>query len=1092
MLRVDHGGEPSFEELLQRVREISVAAVAHQDLPLEILVEKLEPERSLSLTPLFQVMFSYQDAPVPALDLPGLEAEVFEVDTGTAKFDLSLDVKQNVDGCVLRWSYARDLFDASTIRRMDRHFQALLAAAVTTPEARLSSLPLQTPVERHQVLMEWSDTGSSPPGSQTLDGLFAEQAARRPGDVALVWDTQEVTYGELDRRSSVLALRLRAQGIEPEERVCVLTDRTPELVVALLAVLKSGATYVGLDASYPPERLSLLLEESRARRVITSGESARALPEDWQGERVEVTEDSPAGEAPSAVSASRPGSLAYLIYTSGSTGRPKGVAIEHRRAAVLVRWAAGAFSPEELSGVLASTSVCFDLSVFELFVPLCLGGTVVLSRDALELPRLPGRSRVRLINTVPSAMGELVRGDAVPAGVITVNLAGEPLPGSLVDALYERCGVQRVLNLYGPSEDTTYSTWGRMAAGVAPTIGRPVGWTQARVLDRWGAPVPVAVVGELYLGGAGLARGYLGRAGMTASRFVPDAFSGTPGTRLYRTGDLVRYRTSGELEFLGRTDHQVKVRGYRIELGEIEAALDACAEVRESVVTVGRDSSGSAVLVAYVAGADGPSDGQLTRLLRRRLGSHLPGYMVPTVWVELDALPRTPNGKVDRSALPSPPETSAEAEPNAAPNSPEEELLAGIWSEVLGCERAAVGPGTNFFELGGHSLLATRMTSRVRELFGVDLPVRRLFEHPDLSGFARCLVEARHGAASIELPPIEPISRSKVLPLSFAQERLWFLERLLPGLAAYNISAAVRLEGQLQPVALEWALREVAGRHETLRTTFHAVEGQPELALSPTLRLELPVVDLRAIPDSERSRFVQSLAGDSARRPFDLANGPLARFTLLRIGSSEHIVLLAMHHIISDGWSMGVLVRELSSLYDARISRLPTPLPDLEVQYADFAAWQRRLLTPEVLEEEGSYWRQRLEGAPAILDLPLDRPRPPRPTARGALVTSQLPQDLCQGIEALAQSVGATLFMTMASAFNALLQRWSGQVDLSLGFRWPIVIDPNSRALSAYLSTRWFCEPISATTRPSPTSLRGYAREVSRPTPTVSCLSSSW
>ncbi|HEU4558162.1 MAG TPA: amino acid adenylation domain-containing protein, partial [Longimicrobium sp.] len=631
--------------------------------------------------------------------------------------------------------------------------------------------------------------------------------------------------------------------------------------------------------------------------------------------------------------------------------------------------------------------------------------------------------QVRLVNTVPSAIAALLKSGGIPSGVRTVSLAGEPLRAELVDALYARGGIERVYDLYGPSEDTTYSTWTLRRAGGPATIGRPISNTRAYVLGAALLPLPAGVPGELYLGGRGLARGYLGRPGLTAERFVPDPFSGEAGARLYRTGDRARWRADGTLQYLGRLDAQVKVRGFRIELGEVEAALRRHHRVRECVVVARENQPGEKQLVAYVVG------GVDAEALRAHLRRSLPEYMVPGAFVFLDALPLTPNGKLDRKALPAPDLALAE-ETYVAPRTPTEEVLAGIWAEVLRLER--VGVEESFFELGGHSLLAMRVVSRVRELFAVELPLRALFEGPTVAELAGRLADERRRGLPVP-PPVVPAGRTGALPLSFAQERLWFLDRLEPGSATYNIPVALRLGGTLDEAALERALGEIVRRHEALRTVFAEVDGWPVQVITPFGGFALPVEELSGLGDADREVEVGRRAGEEARRAFDLSAGPLFRAALLRLGAQEHVLLLSMHHIVSDGWSMGVLFRELSALYAAFREGGESPLPELPVQYADYAVWQREQLAGEVLDRQLSYWRERLAGAPELLELPTDRPRPPVQTYRGATVPVELSLELLERLQALGRSEGATLYMTLLGAFQVLLSKYGGGEDVVVG-----------------------------------------------------------
>ncbi|HSF43076.1 MAG TPA: amino acid adenylation domain-containing protein [Thermoanaerobaculia bacterium] len=872
--------------------------------------------------------------------------------------------------------------------------------------------------------MEWNRTEADWPEDVLLHEPFREQARRHPEAVAVIAGSERLSYGELAARAGRLARRLRALGVGPEDRVGIFLERTPRLLVALLAVLEAGGAYVPLDPAHPRERLETILADAGASVLVTEETLLASIPRTPEVRilRADQEEPVPGGNLPDAPV--RSGRLAYLIYTSGSTGRPKGVAIEHRSAAALVSWARETFRPGELARVLASTSVSFDLSVFEIFAPLSCGGAVVLAENALALPGLPAAGEVTLLNTVPSAMAELLRQGAVPESVRTVNLAGEPLRGALARDILELGTVTRLLNLYGPSEDTTYSTLAQVDGEGEPTIGRPIPNTRAYLLDAHLQPVEVGIPGELHLAGRGLARGYLGRPDLTAERFLPDPFGEIPGARLYRTGDLARYLRDGQLEFLGRLDHQVKVRGFRIELGEVEAALLGHPSLRDAAVLALGEGTDRR-LVAYAVAREGTDAPDLARL-RTFLQGRLPDFMLPSALVLLEALPLTPNGKVDRRALAAIGIEAGPGEARTAPRTPVEELLAGIWADVL--RRDAIGARDDFFALGGHSLLATRLVSRVREAFGVELPLRSVFEAPTVEALALRIEEA---ATGLSRPPVGRADRSRPLPLSFAQQRLWFLDRLDPGSPVYNLPERVRLRGALNGPALAAALREVVRRHEALRTTFALVDGEPVQVVHPEVPVPLPRVDLSDLSDPGRE--ILRLSGEEARRGFDLALGPLLRATLLAVGEEEHVLFLTLHHVVADGWSMPVLVREVGTLYHAFTRGLPSPLPELPVQYADFAAWQRRWLAGEVLERELAYWRGQLGDAPPVLDLPADRPRPPIQTFPGSHRSFRLPPERLADLQALSRRSGTTLFMTLLAAFQALLAHHSGQDDLTVG-----------------------------------------------------------
>ncbi|HEX3554514.1 MAG TPA: non-ribosomal peptide synthase/polyketide synthase, partial [Thermoanaerobaculia bacterium] len=1037
-LRTSLADAPSFSELLHRVREMTLTAFSHQDLPFERLVEELQPERSLTHTPLFQVLFALHNTPGLKLALPGLELRLLEEERAAAKFDLSLSVVEQDGALAGSVEYRHDLFDPPRIARLREHLHTLLAAAAADPARPAGELPLLGEAERWQLLGEWNAAGEMmPESSLTLPELLQAQASRTPRATALVVGEERIEYAELDQRANRLARHLRRLGVVPEATVGIFCERSVAMVVALLGALKAGAAYVPLDPSYPSERLQFMAEDAKLAAILTEESLIARLPPGVArcGARiVRLDGDRPAIECESAAALAAvagPRHLAYVIYTSGSTGRPKGVAIEHRSVVALLDWARRTFASEELAGVLAATSICFDLSVFELFVPLAAGGMVILAENVLALPTLPAAAEVTLLNTVPSAAAELLTLAGLPLAIRTVCLAGEPLPSSLAGLLHAGGRGLRLYNLYGPSEDTTYSTAARIAPddGAAPGIGRPIPGSRAYVLDAHWQPVAGGVPGELYLGGAGLARGYLGQPWLTAERFVPDPFSGEPGARLYRTGDLVRQRSGGDLDFLGRLDHQVKVRGFRIELGEIEAALGRHPRVREAVVMAREDGGPGALrLVAYVATGEGevPAAAELRALLAQSL----PEHMLPAAYVGLAALPRTPNGKVDRRALPASAARPAGGVAYVAPRSPFEELLAGIWADVLGIEPP--GAEDDFFALGGHSLLTARVAARLREACGVELPLRLLFEARTLAVLAAAVDQAlRKGVGS---PPLlRGPAGSGDSPLSFAQERLWFLDRLAPGRATYNVPIAVRLAGAaLNGAALAASLGEVVARHEVLRTTFGEAGGLPFQRVAPPAPVLLPRVDLSALPSGRREGEGRRLLAAAAELPFDLGRGPLLRVLLVRIAAGEHFFLITLHHIVADGWSAGVLVRELAALYPATAAQ-PSPLPALPVQYADFARWQRSWLRGEALEERLGAVRGRLAGAPMVLELPADRPRPAIPSGRGGVRPLRLPEVLVRSLSALGRRAGGTLFMTLLAAWKAALHRASGQDDVVVG-----------------------------------------------------------
>ncbi|HZF11194.1 MAG TPA: amino acid adenylation domain-containing protein, partial [Thermoanaerobaculia bacterium] len=996
VLRTDTSGEPRFGELVERARDVALAAYAHQDLPFEKLVESLQPEREAGRTPFFQVMFTLQNAFTGTLDLPGLDAVPLAAELDTVKFDLIVTLAETGGGLSGSWAFNRDLFDPTTIERLAGHFAALARAVVDSGvERRISELPLLGEAERRQLVFEWNERADDPRG--TVGTLFAEQMARAPEAVALVSAEGEMSYGELDRRAARLAARLAALRVRPEAAVGLCLPRSAAMVTATLAVVQAGGVYVPLDPDYPQERLAFLLRDAGIAVLVTEERLLAAFGEDDLAPLAVVCLDrppAPAGRAGTAPSAPGPDHLAYLMYTSGSTGMPKGVAVPHRAIVRLVRGGFVHLGPEEVVLQLAPTS--FDAATFEIWGALLNGGRLaiappgVLSPD--EIGRLLARHGVTTLWLTAGLFHQLVESGPERLQPLRRLLAGGDVlsVGHVRRALAESGGRMRLINGYGPTENTTFTCChpmddGAELAGSVP-LGRPIVGTRAYLLGVDGAPAPIGVPGELCAGGAGLARGYVGRPELTAERFVPASrgLAEAPGARLYRTGDLARYLPDGRIEFLGRIDQQVKIRGFRIEPGEIEAVLLGHESVRAAAVLPRFVTPGDRQLVAYVEADDlAPAE------LRAFLQASLPDYMVPNAFVVLPRLPLNPNGKVDRAEL-----ERIEPRPEArggrrvrAPRTPVEEIVAGIWSELLRVER--VGIDESFFDLGGHSLLATQVIARVGERFQVELSLMSLFESPTVASLAAEIEAAWSAGKALAVPPIDPLGEIAQAPLSFAQERLWFLDRLEPGRPTYNIPLAYRLCGAVDTAALRSSLAGIVRRHAALRTRFAVVAGASIQVVDPEAAPELGLLDLSGLPAAAREAELARRVREEARRPFDLSRGPLLRVMLVELGGGESSFLITMHHIVSDGWSMQVFVRELGALYRAALAGEPSPLAELPLQYADFAVWQRERLGT-VLELELAYWSGALAGL-ATLDLPTDRPRPAAPTGRGAARPLALP-----------------------------------------------------------------------------------------------------
>jgi amino acid adenylation domain-containing protein len=1050
VIRTNLSHNPPFRTLLGKVRERVIEAIANQDIPFEELVAKLQPERQLSRSPFFQIEFTFHNSFPIDISLGDILVTPLPVESGTAKFDLTVEMMDTSQGLNILLEYNTDLFEASTIQRIIGAYRILLEGIVANPDQCLSDLPLLTEAERRQILVEWN-TSPRRGGIQAtpLHQAFEAQVRQTPDAVALVFENEFLTYDQLNARANQLAHYLCQLGVGPEMMVGTCLDSSPDLLIGVLGILKAGGAYVPLDPSSPAERLKFIMADAHLTVVVTSlarRSTVRQLKEDITllclDQDASLLAEQNIEDVQVSVFTEH---LAYVIYTSGSTGEPKGILVTHanvhRLFAMTQAWYR--FQAEDVWTLFHSSA--FDFSVWEIWGAFLHGGRLVVvpywvSRSPDMFYRLLINQQVTVLNQTPSAFRLLVLQEETNQAMEALTLrlvifGGEALDLGSLQPWVTRHGdrLPQLINMYGITETTVHVTYRPLsqrdlAAGIGSVIGRAIPDLQLYILDNRQQLVPIGVPGELYVGGMGLARGYLHRPELTAERFIPHPWSEQPGMRLYRTGDLVRYCSDGDIEYLGRVDQQVKIRGFRIELGEIEATLMGHPAIQEAVVLAREDILEDKCLVVYVVGEE--SKRLAADELRRYLQEKLPDYMIPAFFVLLDALPLTPNGKVDRRALPAPEESELTTADWIAARTPVEEVVLAIYCEILGIGQISIHD--SFFEWGGHSLLAIQVISRIRSVMGVELSVRSLFETPSVAGLAKQIEQKLRSGQERAMPLLVPVAREQDFPLSFAQQRLWFQEQLVSGHSAYVLPLTVRLHGPLHVAILEKSLQEMLHRHESLRTTFVTRSGQPAQIIHSHLHVELAVIDLQAVEEDKQFPEVLQFLNRELLHPFDLNNGPLLRMGLFHLQDQDHILYFVIHHIIFDGWSTGIFFHELSILYEAFLQGKPSPLPPLALQYADFARWQRQWLQGEVLDALITYWTKQLRGA-VPLEMPTDRPRAASMSNRGAIHPFTLSSHLWQKLITLSRQEGVTLFMTLLTAFQILLYRSTGVLDIVVG-----------------------------------------------------------
>ncbi|MFG6107532.1 amino acid adenylation domain-containing protein [Leptothoe sp. EHU-05/26/07-4] len=1041
VIRTQPSGNSSFRDFLKHVQQIVFEAQEHKDLPFHTLVEKLQPQRDRSYTPLFQAVFVLESLGIEQIESGGLTLSRWETPVAIAKFDLSLSMQETTGGLIGRFEYNTELFDDATIRRLIGHFQTLLTAIVANPDQCLSNLPLLTNAERQQLVKWNNNTFTNISYERCIHELFEEQVEKTPDAIAIVFRNQQITYRELNQRSNQLAHYLQTLGVGSNSLVGICLERSPELVIGFLAILKAGGAYVPLDPEYPQERLRFMLSDSQVSILLTQQTLLPSLS--FFQERilcldavVQAFDQASNANPDSKVTAE---SLAYIIYTSGSTGQPKGVLVPHKGLLNLVFWHHSTFKISTCDHVTQIFGLAFDPCVLEVYPCLTAGATLYLVEpNILRSPRNLQSWLLENSITVTAVVTPLAEAllslDWPTQTALRVMLTG----GDKLKQYPSENIPFTVINNYGPTENTVVTTSGIVTAKLeqhwAPSIGKAINNVQTHVLDSHMQPVPIGIPGELYIGGTNLAKGYLNRPDLTEKSFISGKsiahLTESSSAYLYKTGDLVRYRPDGNLEFLGRIDHQVKIRGFRIELGEIEAALTTHPATEQAVVILRDDESSNQQLVAYLVyqGVAIPNSSELKQWLRKTL----PGYMIPSIFISLESMPLTPNGKIDRRALPTPDAIHHNlGQSVVAPRDEIEESIDRIWAQVLGIGEISIHD--NFFELGGHSLIATQIIARIETTLGIELSLSNLFDTPTIAELAVATKAALQMTPHYNLPPIQKSPHSDQLPLSFAQIRLVFLQKLQPNNPFYNIATSIRLQGILNVDVLEQSLTEILRRHDILRTRFLDKDEKTYAVVAPFSNFELPLVDLSKFSNIEQETKIQHLATETACQPFDLNVDQLFRFKLLRLSTADHLMVLTMHHSIADGWSSNILMRELLALYNAFSTGRPSSLPELPIQYVDFALWQKQYSQEAFWESDLAYWKRQLADAPTLLALPTDKPRPSVQTFSGNAQLFTLSKKLAKALRTLSQQFEVTLFMMLLAALKVLLYRYTSMTDILVG-----------------------------------------------------------
>ena len=1039
-LRSKLSGNPSFSAFLAQVKQLATEGFNHQDIPFERVVDELGVARDMSHTPVFQVMFTMQNVPFDNhVEMPGVNLEILEFERGTAQFELTLTIVERNDRLYAAFEYNTELFERDTIERVIHYFKRLVGEIISNPDQSVGHLPMLSDAERSQLLSHWNDTNASFP-SLCVHELIEQQVKRSPDAIAVTCGDHSLSYSTLNQRANQLARHLRAQGLTVGDRVGLCVQASTEVLVALLAIQKAGGAYVPMDPNYPQERLAHIIDNAAIDLLLTQEELFDRLPPNNKTTLIAINTEGDLWQTLAETDSSNPKfdiepqDLFYVVYTSGSTGKPKGAGVRHECEVNLLHWYTQEYDLNASDKALIISALGFDLTQKNLFALLTVGGTVVFpstpSYDDRAIVADIDKHKITMINCAPSAFYPLVEHTQDLRQLDSLRIVlfgGEPIHLENLAPWLRRPQAQcAIVNMYGPTECTDISSSFRMDRpmdfiGRTIPIGKPNSNVKLYVLDSNQQLVPIGVPGELCVGGASVGNGYLNNPEMTAESFIKNPYG---DGKIYRTGDLVRQLTDGNIEFIDRIDAQIKIRGFRIELSEIETQLNLHKAVRESVVNAVKDESNNTVLVAYIVSDQMPSSAEIRAFLKQRL----PDFMMPALILPIDSIPLTPNGKIDRNALPKP-EGSLRSTAYVAPRNDTEKRIAKIWRDVLSVSK--VGIHDNFFELGGHSLLATRVAARLRETFVIDIALKDLFNATTVAGLA-IAVEKQQGLGN-DRPALLPIARDSLKPqeqlLSFAQQRLWVLDNLQKGSPMYNIPTALRISGPLDTGVLSRALTSIIERHEVLRSTFTQTLDGSHQVIHPAEAINVETDTINNLKDIEQA------ISDFAMAPFDLLNGPIFTVKLIEhtLDNDNGFIFLAnMHHIASDGWSVGIFLRELTQLYQAYSQGQANPLPPLEIQYLDFALWQRDWLSGEVLEAQVSYWREQLTNVP-VLQLATDFPRPPMSSAQGLAINFDINLELSQKLRNFSQQQQTTLFMTLLAAFQVLLYRASGQTDFCIG-----------------------------------------------------------